>query len=193
MRVTARRDQSRTGGALDLFFARVIGTSRVDVRASATAAVVMGTIRPRGNQGDIRGGMLPFAYQMDAWNALLNATGAGVVTTAGGLSLTVTDSYTVDPQGTGPSAVISGPDGRMEAKLFPLDATSGNFGTVNFSKTKVGNSTSTLRDIIESGPALADWPDLAEIVTASPTNPIDLNGDPGVSAGVESAVAAIIG
>src|SRR5207237_1651454 len=55
------------------------------------------------------------------------------------------------------------------------------------------NSTSTLRDLIVNGPDTADWPDLADILKATPDAPVSVNGDPGISAGMESAVQSIIG
>ena len=56
----------------------------------------------------------------------------------------------------------------MELKLYPNVVTSGNFGTINFTKTKSSNGTSTLRDLIENGPAAADWPDLADFLAYGP-------------------------
>src|SRR5688500_1628144 len=77
--------------------------------------------------------------------------------------------------------------------MFPGDTTSGNYGTINFSKSKVSNSTSVLPELIQHGPEADAWPDLPEIVEASPPSPVAVNGDPGISAGMESAVEAIIG
>ena len=193
VRVTVRRDAGRTGGPLRLFFAPVIGIRSVDVRAEATAAYTMGTATPRGNRGSQRGGLLPFAYQVDEWNALMAATGPGSVRAANGNTVVLADNYTVDPRSTSAAGIRSGPDGRLETKLFPDRTTSGNYGTINFSRTKVSNSTSVLRDLIVNGPNEADWPDLPAILRASPANPVDVNGDPGISAGMESAVEAILG
>ncbi|MBI1903363.1 MAG: Tad domain-containing protein [Planctomycetia bacterium] len=193
VRVTVRRDTSRTGGPLNLFFGGAIGTGQRDLLQTATAVYAMGAVQPRGNQDGRRGGLLPFTYQVDQWNAVLAANGAGTVVAANGVSLPVTDGYSVDAQSTSSNGVHSGTDGRMEAKLFPSTTTSGNYGTINFSTTKVSNSTSVLRDIIENGPDVADWPDLDAIVQASPGHPVGVNGDPGISAGMECAVQSIIG
>jgi hypothetical protein len=193
VRVTVLRDESRAGGPLSLFFGKVLGTSKANIRGTATAVVAMGTVTPRGDQDDVNGGLLPFTYQVNQWNALMAASRAGPVLADNGVSIALTDNYAVDPQNASPSGVRNGADGRWEVQMFPNDITSGNFGTINFSKSKTSNSTNTLRDLIQNGPNVADWPDLAEIVTASPTAPIAVNGDPGISAGMESAVEAVVG
>jgi hypothetical protein len=193
VRVTVSRDSSHAGGELDLFFAPVLGSRHAAIRAAATSAFVMGTVTPRGNQGQYRGALLPFTYQVDEWNALMEATSPGMVTAANGVTVTLSDNYTVDPQSTDSSGVSSGADGKLEVKMFPNRTTSGNYGTINFSSSSVGNSTSVLRDLIVNGPNESDWPDLPEIVEATPTNPVPANGDTGLSAGMESTVAEIIG
>ncbi len=193
VRVRVARDSGHDGGALGLFFAPVLGTNQVDVSATATAAVAMGTITALGDTGSRHGGLLPFAYQIDEWNALVSASGPGVVVAANGKSVTFTDGYVVRPQSSNSEGVTSGTDNRMEARLYPDRATSGNYGTVNFSKAKVGNSTQVLSDLIENGPNLEAWPDIPEIVAANPQHPVDINGETGISAGMEDSVESIIG
>ncbi len=193
VRVTVRRDSDRGGGPLDLFFAPVLGTSRANVRASATAAVVMGTVVPRGDWGSVNGGLLPFAYQVDQWNALLTASAAGPILAANDVTINVSDNFQVNAQSSNSDGVRSGSDGTFETPMFPDNTTAGNYGTVNFSRSKVSNSTSVLRDIIENGPNVVDWPDLPDILWATPSAPVDINGDPGLSVGMESAVEAIVG
>lgn len=193
VRVVVRRDQQRGSGPLGLFFAKVLGIKRVDIQATATSGFLMGTIQPVGNGPYVNGGLLPFTYQIDEWNAALTANGPGVVTASTGKQVTVTDNYKVDPGSSGVSGVRSGFDGGLEVSMYPGRTTSGNFGTINFSKSKVGNSTSVLRDLIENGPKTDDWPDLPEIMTATSINQIPVNGDPGLSSGMRSALEAIIG
>jgi hypothetical protein len=193
VRVHVRRDQNHTNGQLKLFFAQFLGSKQTNAGATATAAFTSGSIRPRGNQAGYRGGLLPFAYQVDQWNAIMTASAAGTVTAANGASVALTDNYATDTQSTGAGAVSNGSDKRWEFNAYPSSTTSGNFGTINFSKSKTGNSTNVLRDLIENGPEEADWPDLPEIVAATAANPVEVNGDPGISAGMESAVEAIIG
>jgi hypothetical protein len=193
VRVSVFRDESHAGGPLNLFFGPILGMNEANTSASATAVFAMGTINPRGNQGDFSGGLLPFTYQVDQWNALLVAGSAGSVSAGNGVTVTLTDNFTVDPQSNGPDGVLNGGDGKMETTMYPGKTTSGNFGTINFSKSKVGNSTNVLRDLIENGPAEGDWPDLPDILDATPANPVGVNGDPGLSAGMKPAVEAIVG
>jgi hypothetical protein len=193
VRVTVRRDASHADGPLELFFAPALGIRTADVQASAIAAFMMGTITPRGNTDTQRGGLLPFAYQVDEWNALLTATGPGSVRAANGRTITVTDSYAVAPQSTGPAGVTHGPDQRLETRIFPGSTASGNYGTITFSKTQLGTGTNVLRDLIRNGPAESDWPDLADILKASPSNPVEVTGEPGLRAAMEDALLAIVG
>jgi hypothetical protein len=192
VRVTVLRDENHAGGSVTLFFGRVLGTSQADVKATAVAAFAMGRMTPRGNHDGYRGGLLPFTYQVDEWNALLAADSPGPVN-VNGVTLDFTDNYTVSTDSTDADGVEGGDDGELETKLYPNRTTSGNFGTINFSQSKVGNSTSELRDLIVDGPDEADFPDLPEITQASSSNPVGVNGDPGLSSGMESAVEAIIG
>lgn len=187
VRVNVARDANHNGGKLKLFFAPVIGVDDADVRATATACLPMGDPVPHAK------GLLPFAYQVDEWKAVLGAPGPGTYKAANGKTVTLTDNFSVDGNSTNALGVKCGSDGKVETRMYPQSTTSGNYGTINFSKTKSGNSTSDLRDIIMNGPKEADWPDLPEILTASPTKPVTVNGDPGISAGMEPAVRAIIG
>lgn len=192
VRVNVLRDPDHHGGRLALFFGRVLGTGEVDVRATAVAAIAMGRMTPRGNHDGYRGGLLPFTYQVDEWNALLAADGPGQVN-VNGVTLNFTDNYTVATDSTDSSGVESGDDGVLETKLYPNRSTNGNYGTINFSQSKVGNSTDVLRDLIVNGPDDADYPDLPEIVQATMDSPVGVNGDPGLSSGMESSVRSIIG
>ncbi|MBI3463709.1 MAG: hypothetical protein HY000_11730 [Planctomycetes bacterium] len=186
VRVRIRRDQNHTGGSLPFFFARVLGTNQVDLIVTATSMFPMGTATPQR-------GFLPFAYQVDQWNAFLQATGPGTVTDRNGVTVTVADNFTVDANRNDSAGITFGADGTLETKLFPDRVANGNYGTINFSTTKVGNSTNVLRDIITNAPSVANWPDLPQIQLASPQNPVTVNGDPGISAGMEPAVQAVIG
>lgn len=192
-RVTVNRDKDHTGGPLKLFFAAVFGRSTTDITATATTVMAMGTAKVKGNSGNRRGGLLPFTYQVDDWNAFINANKTGSVDVPGRSSITVSDNYNVNNEGTPPSNVTSGSDNKLETKLFPDRTTSGNFGTINFTTSKSGNSTSVLRDLIQNGPATSDWADLPGILKATSGSPVNVNGDPGISAGMESAVESIIG
>lgn len=187
VRVNVARDANHEGGRLKLFFAPVIGVDDANVRATATACLPMGDPVPSAK------GLLPFAYQIDEWKAVLNASGPGTYRAANGANVTVSDNFSVAPDSTNPLGVKRGSDGKVETRMFPGNTTSGNYGTINFTLNKSGNSTNLLRDLIVNGPTEREWPDLPTILTASPKNPIPVNGDPGISAGMEPAVRAIIG
>lgn len=187
VRVKVARDANHNDGKLKLFFAPVIGVDDADVRATATACLPMGDPVPSAK------GLLPFAYQVDEWKAVLSAPRAGTYKAANGANVTVTDNFSVNGNSTNAFGVKLGSDGKVETRMFPGGTTSGNYGTINFSKSKTGNSTSVLRDLITKGPTEKEWPDLPEILTASPTKPVAVNGDPGISAGMEPAVRAIVG
>jgi Flp pilus assembly protein TadG len=191
VRVSVTRDSNHAGGPLELFFGPVLGVRQRNINATATAVMVMGTVIPRGNNGAVWGGLLPFTYQVDEWNALLAATSTGSITVT--LPNTTTTMTLTDDYSLASGTVGSESDGKLETDLFPDRTTAGNFGTINFTTGKSGNSTSTLRDLILNGPAHADWPDLPSIVVASMADPVAINGDPGISAGMESAVTSVVG
>jgi hypothetical protein len=153
----------------------------------------------QGNSGSYRGGLLPFTYRVDQWNALLRARGPGSITVPAvpGLlpatTLTLFDSYKVDTTRTGTDSVSSGTDKLLETRLFPDNTTSGNYGTLNFTKSKSSNSTDVLRDLIQYGPTTSEWADLPELLEATPSNSVTINGDPGISSGMEDALRSIVG
>lgn len=197
VRVDVKRDDLHLGGKLTLIFGKLFGLQSVEISATATASFMVGTPNFRGNYSteegtqsvNYSGGILPFTLEVAQWNALLNATGPGSTsyTNYNGQteSMSINDSFKQD--GT------SGADGTLETKMFPSNTTSGNFGTINFTLTKFGNSTQTLEDLIINGPSESDWPALSTILGATPTNPVAVNGDPGISGGMEDAVQSIIG
>ena len=197
VRVTVKRDDVHYGGKLTLIFGKMVGLQSVEITATATAAFQVGTPKFRGNFSMMEGadlaqyygGILPFTVEQAQWNALYNSTGTGTVnyTNYNGQteSMQITDNFKND--GT------TGTDGNREIKMYPSSTTEGNFGTINFTLTKFGNSTKTLEDLIINGPTESDWPALTTILGATPTNPVAVNGDPGISGGMENAVQSIIG
>jgi hypothetical protein len=200
VRVTVKRDKDHTGGPLGLFFARVLGVKEVDVSATATAVFAMGSVTPKASSSTFHGGLLPFTYQIDEWEALLASSNTGNVTvnyahdpSRSADQLPLTDTHTVASDSNSSDGVSTGADTVLETKLYPDRTTAGNYGTINFTLTKSSNSTNVLRDLIEFGPEEGEWPDLPTILTATEANPKSVNGDPGISAGVEPAVKAIIG
>lgn len=199
VRVTVRRDDLHYGGKLTLIFGHMFGLQSVEISATATAAFMVGTPVYRGNYStqeggqtvNYSGGLLPFTFEEKQWNAMMDFNGIGTTTYINFLgeteSMTISDNYNKVGQ--------AGADGVREFKMFPSTNSSGNFGTINFTMTKFGNSTKTLEDLILNGPSEAEWPALNTILQATTaTNGGKLvNGDPGLSGGMEDAVLSIIG
>jgi hypothetical protein len=104
-----------------------------------------------------------------------------------------TDQYTYN---TSTNTVTSGPDGIYESQLYPVSSGSpGNWGTI-----KVGvsnNSTSVLSAQITGGitpSQLATFPNSTIQLDTTQTPPsITFQGNPGISAGIKSALTSIIG
>jgi len=104
-----------------------------------------------------------------------------------------TDNFrVVDPAREDPTAVGPGSDGILELNIFPQRNTAGNFGTVDIGS---GNSTNVLRDQIANGITEQQLSNYGTdgIVNASELEPLILGGDPGISAGIQSALESIIG
>jgi hypothetical protein len=109
------------------------------------------------------------------------------------MAKTTTDQYTYN---AATNTVTSGPDGITESQLYPVkNGSPGNWGTI-----KVGvsnNSTSTLSAQIENGitPAeLATYPNSTiQLDTTQSPPSITFQGNPGLSAGIKSALTDIIG
>jgi Flp pilus assembly protein TadG len=185
VQVTVRRD-SLQNGSLGLFFAPYLGMSSFDLTAKATATY----------QGGISGfaiqapgystcKLLPFALDINTWNQVLAGSGP--------------DVFSRDPA-TG--QVTSGSDNIHECKLYPLSngngsGTSGlppgNFGTVDIGSPS--NSTTDIKRQIQYGPNATDlsyFPN--NTLQLSPTTgTLTLQGDTGVSAGMDAVLQGIIG
>jgi hypothetical protein len=96
------------------------------------------------------------------------------------------------------NVVSSGPDNHLELKVFPhkgvltSDAPGGNFGTIDFGSTN--NSTQVIRRQILTGlneNDLSYYPENQIVLTEE--DPLDAEADSGISAGMQSALQAIIG
>lgn len=197
VRVTVRRDDAHVAGKLTLIFGHLFGLQSVEISATATASFMVGTPVFRGNYSTQEagetvnwyGGLLPFTLELAQWEALRSANGIGTTSymnfNGENQSMVIMDDYTKN--GT------AGSDGIREFKMFPSNNSSGNYGTINFTQTKFNNSTKTLEDLIINGPAADDWPNLGEILQATPTSPKAVNGESGISGGMEDAVLSIIG
>ncbi len=174
VRVRVRRHASQNG-TVSMFFGRMLGLTGVEMEAGALAGVhkqVRGFRAPGGN-GKVE--MLPFALDLETWNAML----AGQTP----------DQWTWNPE-TG--QITAGPDGIREVNLYPQGTGSpGNRGTVDIGSPN--NSTNDIARQILQGISPADLAYLGGSVELDSNGELALNGDTGISAGVKDELASIKG
>lgn len=182
VQVTILRDAGH-GGAVPTVFAQLMGFKGTNVAVSSTATFQAYSISGFQAVGSLNANLLPIVLDKATWQAMMRMPG----------SEQATDQYTYNAS---TNTVTSGADGIYESQLYPVSSGSpGNWGTI-----KVGvsnNSTSTLSAQIQSGITpgeLATFPN--STIQLDPTqNPpqITFSGNPGISAGIKSALASIIG
>jgi Flp pilus assembly protein TadG len=168
MRVTVRRDSS-ANSPVTLFFAQVIGIASQDVNATATAVLRKpAAIQPGGD-------VLPFALPLEFWNSL-----------DAGEDLSIYNDNSIE-DGYGNQVTVTNP---ITGAQVP-----GNWGTVDIGSPS--NGTSELSYQIING--LEQWDVDALYAGGRIPNdsevplPFYAQADPGLSAGIKSAVAAIHG
>lgn len=181
--VTVRRVSANQAGPLGLFFAPIIGHQSAEITVTSTAALAPGNSFRVEASSSATADILPIALDWDTWNLLITTD------LADGL---FPDDYTVDPV-TG--AVTPGGDGVMEINLYPEGSTSlppGNRGTVDFGSSN--NSTADLSRQILNGLNASDFSYFPNnTISASVDNPLIVNGDTGLSAGIKDELTTIIG
>lgn len=174
VRVTIRRNSS-TNGKVPTFFGRALGLNGVDSAVRATAAFSKtneGFTTP--NDGSNLP-LLPFALDLATWEQVRSNSGP--------------DNYSFDPL-TG--QVTPGSDGIAEGNLYPQDTgASGNRGTVDIGSSN--NSTADLARQITSGVSAEDLAHHGGELRVDQSGTLQLNGDPGISAGIKDELASIIG
>lgn len=187
VQVTVNRN-SAENGLVPYFFARIFGMTGQSASASATAALISnvgGFQIPSGSTG-YRLPILPFSEDSLTYGYLMS----GSYDASTGASVGLTDNWAWS-QSAG--KVVPGQDGILEFNLFPQGTGApGNRGTVNIGATD--NSTSTVVDQILNGISATDlsyYPG-GELALNS-SGVLVLPGNPGISAGFESALASIIG
>ncbi|MCA8991090.1 MAG: hypothetical protein KDA88_03885 [Planctomycetaceae bacterium] len=174
-RVTLRRSQANNT-ALPLFFAPILGRESTDLTVTATAAVLptAGYRVKVGSNGKVP--ILPFAVDIDRWSLCLEGTGL--------------DQYRYSKATKTVSAIG---DGVTEINIFPIrdgSLPAGNSGTVNLGDPN--NSTADISRQIVEGLNATDLSFFGgEISTAD--GPINVTGDPGISASFEDDLRSIIG
>ena len=165
-------------------------TAKLTARASAGMLPGNGFAIPAGSS--LKANVLPFAFDEPSWDDLLQGVGS--------------DDYSFDAN-TG--LVTPGSDGILEVNIYPEAAnngggngkkkgnngnsnswTPGNRGTVDLGNSN--NSTADLKRQIVEGLNATDLSYFnGELSFAN--GPIDVNGDPGISAGMQSELQSIIG
>jgi hypothetical protein len=179
VRVRVVRNKAQNG-EVPFFFARAMGVDSTAAEAEAIALFKDGISGFRTLKSDPFTSLLPFALDVNAWNNLL--AGAGP------------DNWSYN---TNTKTVSGGADGVREIKLYPSKQQGGgivpgNFGTVDIGNS--GNSTSVLSRQISEGVSAADLAYHGGELRLDPaTNSLSLNGETGLSLGMESALRTIIG
>jgi Flp pilus assembly protein TadG len=180
VQVKVLRDSSH-GGAVPTTFAQLMGFKGTNVTVTSTATVQAYSINGFQAVGSLNASLLPIVLDKTTWQAMLAGSGQA------------TDQYTYN---SATNTVTSGPDGIYESQLYPVGSGSpGNWGTI-----KVGvsnNSTATLSAQIQYGITPAELATYANSTiqldqTQSPPS-ITFSGNPGISAGIKSALQSIIG
>lgn len=180
--VTVNRTAA-TNSELPLQFARVLGVNGHSMSTKSTAALFPGVGFELPSNSTETIDILPIAMDLETWNNLIDQAHNGV-------SHGFTDKYGWSSCGVGSCG-----DGIPEVSMYPdLNTTAppGNRGTVDLGSPN--NSTNDLKRQIEDG--LNAW-DLSFFpngqITFDEEGALYLNGDTGISAGIEASLKKIIG
>lgn len=162
-------------GPLPLFFAPVIGHKNAGLQVSSAAAIMPGIgFRITGNSSS-HADVLPIALDVETWDALLQGNGD--------------DDFGYNAQ---LNKVENSPDGILEVSLYPSGSSSlppGNRGTVDIGSPN--NSTADLKRQIRDGINADDLSWFGGELRFDEA--LELNGDTGLSAGIESVLKEIVG
>lgn len=173
--IRVRRTASQNG-EVPLFFAKLLGMNSLPNQGQATAAFrnnFIGFATPTSNTNL---GILPFALDKETWDALVQGQGD--------------DNWTWDDVNR---QIVAGRDGVLEVNLFPQDTGApGNRGTVNICSGN-GNSTEHIKQQILNGITPDDLASFGGRLQLDEHGVLSLNGDTGISAGVEDALLGIKG
>jgi hypothetical protein len=186
------------GGLVPGLFSRTWGYQGTTVNVSSIATswdLPIGGFQPAGSNpsNSPNANLLPIVLDKTTWIEMMTQKDLS------GNPAPTTDQYTFTPSNYNPpnnNGVSTGPDGIYETLLYPVSAgLPGNWGTINVGVSN--NSTSTLSAQIQYGitpTQLATFPDSTIALDYSQTPPsITFSGNPGISAGIKSALTAIIG
>jgi Flp pilus assembly protein TadG len=178
VQVTTSRNGTH-GGVVPNLFAKLMGFQGSSLSVSSTAIAQNYSVGGFKSVGSLSANLLPIVLDVTTYQAMMAGT--------------TTDQYTWNPS---TQTVTSGADGVTESQLYPVSSGSpGNWGTINVGVSN--NSTSVLSAQIRYGitPAeLATFPNSTIALDYTQTPPsITFSGNPGVSAGIKSALESIIG
>ncbi len=175
VQLTAKRDSTHSG-VVPSFFSRIWGSSGSTASVTSTATIEIFTIGGF-TAAATNSSILPIAMSQASYN--------GMFTTP------ITDNYSYSPIGGTYGTVTSGSDGVPETSVFPVNNSDpGNWGTINFGVSN--NGTSTLKSQIADGITPAEL-DSEFPPSGVVTSPHVFSANPGISAGIKSDLAAIIG
>ena len=166
---------SSANGEVPYFFARVFGLEGQVLKSEATAAVLrqIGGFQARSDGKNVD--ILPMALDLDTWNELTSGVGS--------------DNYYWSKE---TETITSGSDGWVEVNLFPQGTGSpGNRGTVDIGGSN--NSTADIARQILEGISSSDFAALGKPLVLDGTGKLTLNGDTGISAGVQDELMLIKG
>jgi hypothetical protein len=176
------RQDGQVNGPVSLTFSWIFGKESTTASASATAALMDGIDGFRVTDETGNAGILPMALRYQAWLDLLAGT------------LSNGDNYSYDPD-TG--NVSSGSDNIQELNVYPGGSppafliTPGNFGKVNIGAPN--NSVADFRRQIREGISAQDLSYHGGELSFGDDGTLELGGEPGLSAAVQSDLQAIIG
>jgi hypothetical protein len=163
-------------GPLALFFAPVIGHSEAGLNVTSASAIMPGVGFKISPGSSSRANILPIALDEASWDSMLAGVGD--------------DDYEFN---VGLNKVVESSDGILEVNIYPSGSSSlppGNRGTVDIGHP--GNSTNDLKRQIREGINADDMSWFGGEIRFDGT-PLELNGDTGISAGIEAALKDVIG
>jgi hypothetical protein len=163
-------------GPLSLFFAPVIGHGEAGLNVTSAAAIMPGVGFKISSESSSRADILPIALDEASWNSILAGIGD--------------DDYEFN---VGLNKVVESSDGILEVNIYPSGNSSlppGNRGTVDIGSP--GNSTNDLKRQIREGINADDLAWFGGEIRFDGSS-LELNGDTGISAGIEAALKDVIG
>jgi hypothetical protein len=180
VRVRVLRNQTRNQ-EVPFFFARAFGVKSQATSAEAIAMFRDGVSGFRATESTGNTSLLPFALNINEWTKLMAGSGP--------------DNWTYNPD---TKSVRPGGDGVREIKLFPAKEskgsgiTPGNFGTIDIGGAD--NSSSILKRQISEGVSAEDLAHHGGELKLDPgTRTLELNGETGMSAGMDLALPDVVG